>query len=108
MQKGAVVIDAEGNERTVTRDFIMRHWGRIVSWIYPPKSKNTILLRGMRSPDVLEIQKTLIDLGYMVKPTGVYDQTTFQEMMRFQKDFGLLTDGIVGPRTRSLLYQMVK
>ena len=108
MQKGAVVIDADGNERRVSRDFIMRHWGRTVSWIYLPNTKNTILLRGMRSPDVLEIQRILIDLGYMVEPTGIYDQITFQEIMRFQEDFGLLADGIAGPRTRALLYQMVK
>jgi peptidoglycan hydrolase-like protein with peptidoglycan-binding domain len=43
----------------------------------------------------------------MVNPTGVYDESTFNGVMKFQEDFGLMADGIVGLRTRALFYQMV-
>jgi murein L,D-transpeptidase YcbB/YkuD len=54
------------------------------------------------------MQKTLKEIGYMVAVTGIYDMTTFSEMKRFQKDFGLHVDGSAGPVTRALLYQMAK
>ncbi|MFC1867518.1 AAA family ATPase [Thermodesulfobacteriota bacterium] len=107
-EDGAVAIDANGKDRKISRDFILRQWGQEVSWVYPPKTNGNILLKGMSVPDVLELQKTLIELGYLVEPTGIYDQLTFQETMKFQKYFGLDADGIAGPRTRALLYQMVK
>jgi general secretion pathway protein A len=105
-QDGAVVIDADGEERTITRDFILRYWGGRVSWIFPDEFKNPNLIKGMRSPEVLELQKTLNDIGYILEPTGFYGESTYQNIVRFQEDFGLQADGIAGPRTRALLYQM--
>jgi len=105
-EDGAIAIDAGGNERPVTRDFILKHWDHEVSWAYPYKNTNAHLVKGMRLPGVLEVQKVLGDLGYIVKPTGYYGELTFNAVMKFQKAFGLLADGIVGPRTRALLYQM--
>jgi peptidoglycan hydrolase-like protein with peptidoglycan-binding domain len=64
-------------------------------------------MKGMRVPDVLEIQRILNNIGYMVNPTGIYDDSTFSGVMKFQEDFGLMADGIVGLRTRALFYQMV-
>ena len=107
-EEGATVIDANGDERAVDRDFIMSHWGRQVSWVYPSPKKSSILSKGVSTPNVLELQRMLADMGYMVKTTGIYDQFTFQEMMSFQKEFGLKIDGIAGPRTMALLYQMVR
>jgi len=106
-EKGAIAIDAEGKERPVTRDFILKHWGKKVSWVYPSEIKELILLRGMSIPEVLKVQNILSAIGYMVKPTGIYDESTFQQAMKYQRDFGLLDDGIIGPRTMALLYQMV-
>ncbi|MBW1912777.1 MAG: peptidoglycan-binding protein [Deltaproteobacteria bacterium] len=105
--EGAIVIDTEGEEQPVTREFILEHWGQKVSWVYPTRNKNPVLFKGMRAPDVLELQSIFNKLGYLVQPTGIYDGETFQVTMRFQKEFGLLADGIAGPRTRALLYQMV-
>ena len=107
-EKGAIAIDADGEEQFIDRDFIMSHWGRHVSWVYPSPKKNPVLFKGVSTPNVLELQRMLADMGYMVKTTGIYDQFTFQEMMRFQKEFGLQVDGIAGPRTKALLYQMVR
>jgi hypothetical protein len=105
---GAVVIDANGEERTITREFILQHWGSHLSWVFPDELKNPNLIEGMRSPEVLELQRTLNNLGYILEPTGFYSQATYQDIVRFQEDFGLLADGIAGPRTRALLYQMAE
>lgn len=107
-EEGATVIDANGDERAIDRNFIISHWGRQVSWVYPSPKKDSILFKGVSTPNVLELQRILADMGYMAKTTGIYDQFTFQELMRFQKEFGLKIDGIAGPRTMALLYQMVR
>ncbi|MBK5101272.1 MAG: AAA family ATPase [Desulfobacteraceae bacterium] len=105
-EQGAIVLDASGKERWVTRDFILRHWGRKVSWFYPSLSGHLRSERGMSVAEVFQVQKVLNEIGYLLKPTGVYDEATTHQVARFQKDFGLMADGIVGPRTASLLYQL--
>ncbi|MEA2038967.1 MAG: AAA family ATPase [Thermodesulfobacteriota bacterium] len=105
-ETGAIATDHEGEEHTVTRDFILRHWGRKISFVYPYKNKTTDLIKGMASIGVLEIQKKLNNIGYLIEPTGIYDDSTFFEVMKFQRDFGLKADGIAGPRTMAVLYLM--
>jgi general secretion pathway protein A len=107
-EKGATVMDSDGAEKAVSRDFIINNWGGQASWVYPMPKKSATLFLGVNAPEVLELQRTLAGMGYMVKVTGIYDQSTFQDIMRFQRDFGLRVDGIAGPRTRALLYQMVR
>ena len=104
---GAIAVDAKGNEQQVSRNFILGHWGKEVSCVYPYKNRNTDLMMGMSGPDVLKVQEKLNKTGYLMELTGHYDQSTFHEVVRFQNDFSLDTDGIVGPRTMALLYQMV-
>jgi len=103
-EEGAIAIDSRGKEQQVSRDFILQNWGQKVSWVYPHENGN--LLRGMNSPDVQNIQSMLHEIGYFITPTGFYGESTFTEVMKFQKDFGLTADGIVGPRTRALLFQI--
>ncbi|MBW2331838.1 MAG: AAA family ATPase, partial [Deltaproteobacteria bacterium] len=103
---GAIAIDACGKERPITRDFILSHWGPDVSWVYPYENKGVIFVRGMRGTDVIKLKQTLNEIGYSVEPTGLYDKSTFRQVMKFQGDFGLKADGIVGARTKGLLYQM--
>jgi general secretion pathway protein A len=105
--KGATAIDADGKERAVDRDFIIKNWGGEVTWVYPTPKKSETIIRGSSNAEVLELQKALNSIGYMIEATGTYDQVTSQEIMKFQKDFDLHVDGIAGPRTRALLYQMV-
>jgi len=105
-EEGAVAIDEKGDQRTVTRDFLLKHWGHKVSWVYPYKNKNVHLMKGMSDPDVEKVQMILNEMGYLVDPTGFYGELTLRNVLRFQKDFGLKTDGIVGPQTRALLFQM--
>jgi len=106
-EKGVTVIDDNGEERAIDRDFLIDNWGGQVSWIYPAPKRSFNLFRGVSMPEVLELQKALGNKGYMVETTGIYDQSTFEAVTKFQKDFGLDLDGIAGPRTRALLYQMV-
>ena len=105
-ENGAIAVDTRGKERAVTRDFILKNWARKVSWVYLHINKNINLVKGMSVPAISKIQRMLNNIGYPVELTGIYDETTFYEVMKFQRDFGLLVDGIVGPRTRALLSQM--
>jgi len=102
--EGAVVLDADGGEHRVTGDFILRNWGPKISWFFPRKNKDIILKKGMSSNDVLEVQKLLRKTGYAVEPTGFFDGPTFDELVKFQKDFGLAADGVVNSKTLAVLY----
>jgi len=101
-----IVVDADGKEREVARDLFTSYGEQKVSWIYSYEGKKVDLIKGMSTPDVLNVQKTLKKLGYLVELTGVYDNKTFRCVMKFQNYFGLSPDGIVGPRTRAFLYQV--
>jgi type II secretory pathway predicted ATPase ExeA len=107
-EKGAKCLDSEGNLRDISRKFLFENWSGTVSWIYPVYDEEQVLNIGMKDPFLDRMQKTLKEIGYMVAVTGIYDMTTFSEMKRFQKDFGLHVDGSAGPVTRALLYQMAK
>ncbi len=104
--EGAVALDVKGNTRELPRDFILKHWGGQVSWVYPYADNGYFLKQGMRSPAVLTLQRILENLGYLVTPNGVFDQQTYEEVKKFQGEFGLKADGVVGSRTLALLYQM--
>ncbi|MCK4388997.1 MAG: AAA family ATPase [Desulfobacterales bacterium] len=103
---GAIAINADGKEHPITRDFILTHWGEKVCWVYPYENHDVHLVRGMKGPDVIRLQNRLNDIGYTIELTGLYDEPTYYQVMRFQGDFGLIPDGIVGTRTKGLLYQM--
>lgn len=104
--EGAVALDADGDTRTLPRNFILKHWRGQVMWIYPYGDNGFFLKQGMRSQAVQTLQEIFQDLGYMVTPNGVFDQQTYEEVKKFQDEFGLKADGVVGSRTLALLYQM--
>jgi peptidoglycan hydrolase-like protein with peptidoglycan-binding domain len=52
------------------------------------------------------MQDTLESIGYPIELTGIFDEQTVQYIKRFQTSFGLVSDGIVGPRTKALLYMV--
>jgi len=60
----------------------------------------------MGGPSVLNMQQTLKRIGYPVEPTGIFDKQTVRNIKQFQTFFGLKPDGIVGPRTKALLYMV--
>ncbi|MGH6762433.1 MAG: N-acetylmuramidase domain-containing protein [Phyllobacterium sp.] len=63
----------------------------------PPPSG--LLRRGMRSSSVTSLQRSLTALGYGLQPDGIFGVATESAVRRFQKDHGLVDDGIVGPAT---------
>jgi hypothetical protein len=106
MADGAIAIDADGGERLISRDFILSHWDREVCWVYPYENDDVSLAMGMSGLPVVNLQRALDEIGYTVKPIGIYNQATYNQVIQFQKDFALKADGIVGTRTKGLLYQM--
>jgi general secretion pathway protein A len=105
-EDSSTIIDADGKEQEVSKYFVKRNWGHNISWLFPYTDSDINLKKGTTSPKVLEIQMILQKNGYQVKPSGVFDESTLNGIKRFQKEFGLITDGIIGPRTRAVLYLM--
>jgi spore germination protein YaaH len=59
---------------------------------------------GSRGNDVLEVQTLLQKWGYSPGPLdGIFGYRTQQAVLRFQRDQGLVADGIVGPKTLQAL-----
>jgi hypothetical protein len=66
---------------------------------------NETLQTGDRGGGVVWLQAALQTLGfYSGKLSGIYEGTTAEAVRAFQREHNLLLDGIVGPRTRLVLY----
>lgn len=65
-----------------------------------------LLRLGSRGEEVTRLQQELKNRGYFTywRTTGYFGTITQDAVIRFQRDHGLLVDGIVGPQTRSALY----
>ena len=105
-ETGPVILNSDNEGIAVSKDFILGYWGGTISWVYPLKNKHARLMQGMADPDVLELQRTLNNCGYPVSTTGYFGHKTFNQVLKFQQDFGLIPDGIAGSQTRALMYQM--
>lgn len=68
-----------------------------------------LLRLGSRGNEVSALQQELKNRGYFTYPriTGYFGYITRDAVIRFQRDNGLLVDGIVGPQTRGALYGQV-
>ena len=68
---------------------------------------NDLIAFGSWDDEVPKIQQTLQDKGYFHhEVTGYYGNITKNAVIAFQKDCGISADGIVGPVTRSKLYDI--
>ena len=65
-----------------------------------------VLKKHDESPEVMELQKRLIQLGYLEidEPTEYYGSSTEYAVTLFQRQHELEADGIAGEQTLSLLY----
>ncbi len=62
------------------------------------------LQRGNRGTAVIELQEKLLSLGYNPGPVdGIFGGQTDTAVRNFQRDNGLIPDGIVGPKTWAML-----
>ncbi|MFZ7120623.1 MAG: C40 family peptidase [Eubacteriaceae bacterium] len=64
-------------------------------------SEGKLLYYGMYNSDVQDLQSDLKDLGYFhfYKTTKYFGSITYNAVVSYQKDKGLVVDGIVGPQT---------
>jgi peptidoglycan hydrolase-like protein with peptidoglycan-binding domain len=63
-----------------------------------------VLGLGSRGRSVKRVQRALTHAGYRVRVTGVFDRVTRSAVRRFQRAHRLTADGVVGPKTRRLLF----
>jgi peptidoglycan hydrolase-like protein with peptidoglycan-binding domain len=69
----------------------------------------TDMKRGVEGPEVLKLQKALIQLGYMTQAQvntgpGIFGPMTEKAVAKFQKDQGISPNsGIFGPKTRAAM-----
>ncbi|HHW56093.1 MAG TPA: SpoIID/LytB domain-containing protein [Clostridia bacterium] len=70
-----------------------------------PTDAATILKYGMQSPEVKKLQENLNKAGYFVtaNPTDYFGRATLNAVIRLQKDYNLVADGIYGPLTEKAL-----
>jgi N-acetylmuramoyl-L-alanine amidase len=57
--------------------------------------------------DVVALQERLLELGYDPgRPAGVFDERTEAALRKFQREYGLVPDGLCGPATLRSLRQL--
>jgi N-acetylmuramoyl-L-alanine amidase len=63
--------------------------------------------RPLTGDDVTALQTQLMELGYhLVRADGVFGLSTAQALRSFQRDYGMVADGICGPDTLRALRQL--
>ena len=61
----------------------------------------------MSGDDVITLQERLLELGFDPgRPGGVFDDQTETALRRFQREYGLVADGLCGPATLRSLRQL--
>lgn len=68
-----------------------------------PSAFTRVLKKGMTGSDVTWVQNRLIELGYSLSLTHLYDDATFNAVKAFQKQNGLTADGLAGSQTFAIL-----
>ncbi|MFN2479183.1 MAG: N-acetylmuramoyl-L-alanine amidase [Pseudonocardiaceae bacterium] len=66
-----------------------------------------LIARPMRGDDVCTLQERLLELGYDAdRADGIFGAQTEIALRSFQRDYGLLVDGVCGPATLRALRQL--
>ena len=68
-----------------------------------PSQFTRTLKKGMTGSDVTWVQNRLLELGYSLTVTNLYDDATFLAVKSFQTQNGLTSDGLAGSQTFSML-----
>ena len=66
-------------------------------------SRSSLLRIGDRGPRVMRLQHNLRTLGFSIVIDGIFGLRTRAVMKRFQRKYGLLRDGIYGPRSQKMM-----
>lgn len=64
-----------------------------------------VVRAGSRGDAVRQVQQRLRDRGWRLTVNGVFDATTDRVVRKFQKEKGLVADGVVGPKTWTALWR---
>jgi len=70
--------------------------------------KEGLIKYGSRGYPVSQIQRFLDELGYKIKPDGIFGNMTKIVVMDFQRHMGLKDDGIIGVLTKNAMYSTDK
>ncbi|HHY83574.1 MAG TPA: hypothetical protein GX505_13000 [Clostridiales bacterium] len=74
----------------------------------PANPITTTLRKGSSGSQVKELQKILKNWGYYNdKIDGKFGSNTYKAVISFQKDYGLDPDGVVGPKTRAKISELL-
>ncbi|WP_214370188.1 N-acetylmuramoyl-L-alanine amidase [Pseudonocardia sp. H11422] len=80
---------------------------REAGWTLGDRMLALMISSPMSGDDVVTLQERLLELGYDVgRPGGVFDEQTEQGLRGFQRDYGLVPDGVCGPQTLRALRQL--
>jgi N-acetylmuramoyl-L-alanine amidase len=80
---------------------------REAGWSLGDRMLALMITAPMSGDDVLALQERLLELGFDPgRPGGVFDEQTDQALRRFQREYGLVPDGLCGPATLRSLRQL--
>jgi N-acetylmuramoyl-L-alanine amidase len=80
---------------------------REAGWRLGDRMLALLISAPMSGDDVLALQERLVELGFDPgRPGGVFDEQTEQALRRFQREYGLVPDGLCGPATLRSLRQL--
>jgi peptidoglycan hydrolase-like protein with peptidoglycan-binding domain len=76
---------------------------------FQPVRPGGVLSYGDSGAGVSDLQRLLSNAGYFVPQTGYFGSATENALIAFQRDYGLVADGLAGPATLDALsYQAVR
>lgn len=80
---------------------------REARWTLGDRMLGLMISAPMAGDDVFALQERLLELGYDTgRPGGVFDPQTEKALSAFQRECGLIPDGICGPATLRALRQL--
>ncbi len=104
-------VDATGYYGSITKDAVMRFqkdMGLSADGIAGSKTIEAIQNTNTEKNKIIRLQLQLKNLGYFnVEATGHFGSITKQAVMNFQRDNGLVADGVVGSKTEAALQRAI-
>jgi len=80
---------------------------RDAGWTLGDRMLALMISSPMSGDDVVTLQERLLELGYNPgRAGGVFDEQTERALHRFQREYGLVADGLCGPATLRSLRQL--
>ncbi len=80
---------------------------REAGWTLGDRMLALLISSPMSGDDVITLQERLLELGFDPgRPGGVFDDQTETALRRFQREYGLVADGLCGPATLRSLRQL--